>query len=375
MQIFISYSSADRTFILDLAKRLKADSYSIWLDQHNITGREPYWSEIQHGIESSTHFVFGISPDSITPHSGSMKELLHADSISAERRPHIIPIMVRAVPYQKLPINVSSGIYQIHDFAANPYPVAYHALCTALGSPATPSAPTAIPILEQNKRRNKVALIALGIVLLVGLAFMLVAMLTQSLMERPSQQPTPSAPMLSLNPTATSELPTLTATPTISPTATLTVTPTPTTPMPTLTVTPTNQPTRMLTPTKLTNTPAAFTFPNTFFDVCRSAEAVAICALDMADYSTTEIQIGVNERYVLGDLFPESVAPFPGECWCLQKPNPVFALPSTCMGASTSVQPNAGDWRDTDLQIHYNGAVLTCPAQPDAGTEYMCNLR
>ena len=169
MQIFISYSSADRSFILDLAKRLKADGYTIWLDQHNITGREPYWSEIQHGIESSTHFVFAISSDSIAPHSGSMKELLHADSISAERRPHIIPIMVRAVPYPKLPINVSSGIYQIHDFAAKPYPVAYHALCTALGSPAAISVPIATSVPERNKRRNKVALIALGIVLLVGL--------------------------------------------------------------------------------------------------------------------------------------------------------------------------------------------------------------
>lgn len=116
---FISYSSTDREFVLRMAEDLQRLGCELWLDRWNIIGRDPYWDEIQTGIEGSTHFLFVISPDSIDRTSGAYTELLHAASLRPA--PIIVPVMARETPYGKLPIVVSPGKYQIHDFAHQPY--------------------------------------------------------------------------------------------------------------------------------------------------------------------------------------------------------------------------------------------------------------
>jgi hypothetical protein len=118
---FISYSSEDRPFVLKLAEDLRSKGHEIWLDQWKITGRRPYWDEIQTGIEGCSHFIFVISPDSIAQGSGARKELYHAASLKPG--PTMIPIMARATPYQSLPIIISPGEHQIHDFVSSPYDV------------------------------------------------------------------------------------------------------------------------------------------------------------------------------------------------------------------------------------------------------------
>ncbi len=76
--VFISYSSEDRPFTLRLAEDLQRKGQEIWLDQWKITGRRPYWDEVQAGIEGCSHFIFVISPDSIVQGSGARRELYHA---------------------------------------------------------------------------------------------------------------------------------------------------------------------------------------------------------------------------------------------------------------------------------------------------------
>jgi hypothetical protein len=48
--VFVSYSSKDRDFATQLAQDLNQVGYETWLDQGKITGREPYWDEIQEGV-------------------------------------------------------------------------------------------------------------------------------------------------------------------------------------------------------------------------------------------------------------------------------------------------------------------------------------
>src|SRR4051812_18673086 len=120
--IFISYSSKDREFALHLADDLRSAGHEIWMDVSKITGREPYWDEIQEGIESCSHFLFVVSPDSIERQSGARKELYHAANL--EKVPLIVPVMARPVPLRSLPMLISPGEYQIHNFTTQPYDAA-----------------------------------------------------------------------------------------------------------------------------------------------------------------------------------------------------------------------------------------------------------
>jgi len=119
--VFISYRSTDRAFVLHLAEALKQNGQDVWLDQWRITGRDPYWDEIQHGIETSRYFIFVISPDSVSKatNNGARKELYHAAGLP--NGPIIVPVIARETPYTDLPIVITPGMYQIHDFVHVPF--------------------------------------------------------------------------------------------------------------------------------------------------------------------------------------------------------------------------------------------------------------
>jgi hypothetical protein len=120
-RVFLGYNSQDRPFILQLAEQLVRAEHDVWLDIWRISGRVPYWEEIKDGIEQCTHFIFAISPESISPESGSRIELDHAAGLPPDRRPIIVPILVRETDLKSLPITISPGRLHIHDFVHKPY--------------------------------------------------------------------------------------------------------------------------------------------------------------------------------------------------------------------------------------------------------------
>lgn len=120
-KVFLSYSSHDRSFVVALAEELVRAEHHVWLDIWRISGRVPFWEEIKEGIEQCTHFVFAISPDSISSGSGARIELDHAAGLPPERRPVIVPILVRETDFSSLPITISPGRLHIHDFVHKPY--------------------------------------------------------------------------------------------------------------------------------------------------------------------------------------------------------------------------------------------------------------
>lgn len=127
---FISYSSEDRLFVIKLARDLQDQGHTIWLDQWNITGRKPYWDEIQDGIQTCTHFLFVVSPDSLEQDCGARRELYHAAGLKPT--PVIVPIVARFVPYEKFPIHISPGTFQIHDFSVQSYETVFPRVVNAL---------------------------------------------------------------------------------------------------------------------------------------------------------------------------------------------------------------------------------------------------
>ncbi|MFQ3536760.1 MAG: SUMF1/EgtB/PvdO family nonheme iron enzyme [Aggregatilineales bacterium] len=120
-RVFISYNSQDRPFVLRLAEQLQQAEHEVWLDVWRISGRQPYWEEIKAGIEACTHFLFIISPESISTQSGARIELDHAAGLPPERRPIIVPILARETSLEALPITISPGRLHIHDFVRKPY--------------------------------------------------------------------------------------------------------------------------------------------------------------------------------------------------------------------------------------------------------------
>lgn len=133
---FISYSSKDRPFVSKLAGDLKANGVEVWLDVESIQGRKPYWEEIQQGVEGAKYFIFVASPDAIEAESGAMDELYHAKSLRPA--PHFVIVVAREVEYDKMPIIISPGRYQYHDFAKNTYEEMLPRVLNALGIAETP---------------------------------------------------------------------------------------------------------------------------------------------------------------------------------------------------------------------------------------------
>jgi formylglycine-generating enzyme required for sulfatase activity len=175
--IFISYSSKDRDIMLQVAADLESHGHEVWLDQWKITGRAPYWEEIQAGVEGCSHFLYAISPDSIAPACGARKELGHATLLNKR----IIPIMIVPVDLRAIPIESTAGLYQITDFTKQPYEQAFSKLLIALSDALTPlprPRPTIPPPPSARGEGRKfpyglVAGVALLLGLMLGGAFLL----------------------------------------------------------------------------------------------------------------------------------------------------------------------------------------------------------
>ncbi len=133
--IFISHSSKDNDTVVKFANAFKQAGHEIWLDIWNISGRVPYWHEIQDGIEACSHFVFIVSPDAIEDQSGAMKELYHADSLKPPKV--IIPIVVRETPYSEFPILISPGRLQNHNLIQQGYDITLAKVLFALETTPT----------------------------------------------------------------------------------------------------------------------------------------------------------------------------------------------------------------------------------------------
>ena len=76
-EIFLSHSSADKTFASDVAVMLKRHGLPVWYSDTNITGAQQWHDEIGDALRRCDWFLLVLSPDSV----GSMwvkRETLYA---------------------------------------------------------------------------------------------------------------------------------------------------------------------------------------------------------------------------------------------------------------------------------------------------------
>lgn len=66
LDVFISYSRVNSEFVIKLNNELESQGKTTWFDQHTIAPGTDFQEEIHRGIELSDHFLFVLSPSSIT---------------------------------------------------------------------------------------------------------------------------------------------------------------------------------------------------------------------------------------------------------------------------------------------------------------------
>ena len=92
--VFLSYSSADKTVVHALAERLKKDGLRVWLDTWVIKPGNPIGLTIQRGLEQSRALVMCMSSAYFESEWAAFEHhtLLFRDPTNAQRR--FIPLLI-----------------------------------------------------------------------------------------------------------------------------------------------------------------------------------------------------------------------------------------------------------------------------------------
>lgn len=99
---FLSHSSADKTFIRQLAADLTASGISVWLDEQRIRVGDSIPEKIAQGLAESDYFLIGMSQKS-SESAWVQKELNNALMSEVQRRKvHILPLKLDDTPMPQI---------------------------------------------------------------------------------------------------------------------------------------------------------------------------------------------------------------------------------------------------------------------------------
>src|SRR5580658_6580731 len=98
-RIFISYSRKDMAFADRLDAALRARGFEPLIDRTDIYAFEEWWKRIQALISRADTVVFVLSPDSVKPGTGALKEVEFSASLNKRFAPIIFrPVVDKDVP-------------------------------------------------------------------------------------------------------------------------------------------------------------------------------------------------------------------------------------------------------------------------------------
>ena len=131
IRLFLSYSSKDKNFVENLAKKLASDGFQVWYDKWEIKVGESITSKIKKGILSSDFLLLVLSNNSINS-EWVKKELEEAYKILNSKKAFILPVLLEEC---KIPSILSDKKYA--NFKENPE-LAYKELLDAIYYHYTP---------------------------------------------------------------------------------------------------------------------------------------------------------------------------------------------------------------------------------------------
>jgi len=131
---FVSYSRADKDFVLRLCQDLRAAGASIWLDQLDIHPGEEWDEAIERGLSECGRMLVVLSPNSVTS-----ENVLDEIGSALSKKKTIIPVLYRDcdIPYRLNRI-------QYVDFR-NDYNERVKSLLLAIGDPNLQTIPAPLP--------------------------------------------------------------------------------------------------------------------------------------------------------------------------------------------------------------------------------------
>src|SRR5881396_2856454 len=103
VDLFISYSRRDQSFVRLLELSMEAKRRTAWVDWHSIPPTASWRDEVRAAIDAAQLFVFVVTPDSIDSRV-CREELAHAVS----RGKRVIPLLHRDVDSRRAPAAVAS---------------------------------------------------------------------------------------------------------------------------------------------------------------------------------------------------------------------------------------------------------------------------
>jgi TolB-like protein len=119
-ELFISYSKHNRPQAVDLVDELRAEGFSVWIDQGGIEGAQNWSAEIVEGINACSTFVLLISQESVA--SRNVAREVH---LAFEKRKNILPVVLENVP---LPPNIEYSLAGLQRIYYHDRPAILHAL-------------------------------------------------------------------------------------------------------------------------------------------------------------------------------------------------------------------------------------------------------
>jgi tetratricopeptide (TPR) repeat protein len=91
--VFLSYNSAQKEWVRELARRLRDSGFNVWFDEWRLRGGESWIQGLERGVEESEHLVFVVSPESIEAAWPTFEQLIALLDDPDARFRRVIPVV------------------------------------------------------------------------------------------------------------------------------------------------------------------------------------------------------------------------------------------------------------------------------------------
>jgi hypothetical protein len=103
VKIFISYSSADRSWATEIQLALVGSAHQVFFDKEDLPAGGDFHARIRAEVNDCELFVFLISPHSVSAGSYTLTELKQARRRWPHPKEHVLPVMIVPTPLAQVP--------------------------------------------------------------------------------------------------------------------------------------------------------------------------------------------------------------------------------------------------------------------------------
>lgn len=103
MKIFLSYATEDRPLAEEIQLALTGAGHEVFFDRQSLSAGGDYHARIKAAVDAADALVFLVSPDSVADGGYALTELGYARSRWPHPKGRVLPVKVRATPFERMP--------------------------------------------------------------------------------------------------------------------------------------------------------------------------------------------------------------------------------------------------------------------------------